>query len=167
MLKDLPTLVDPLRLAQEKCTLRGQIAIEQFARVLDSLCGTQGEVAFEWRFTTINEQPIIEGWVNAPLQMVCQRCLQPMTYYLGTSVSLAILTEGQNDDNLPAGYEALIVSETPVSLLALVEDEIILALPVAVMHDECPTNNYCLPVDSDKGVIKQHNPFQVLKRLKN
>jgi len=89
------------------------------------------------------------------------------TNCLETTVSLVLLREGQDEDNLPVGYEALVLTEKPVSLLTLIEDEIILALPVAVMHDECPTNNYCLPHQFDEKVIHQHNPFQVLKRLKN
>jgi len=81
MLKDLPTFIDPFHLAQENRVLHGQIAVEQFTRVLDSLYGTQGNVSFEWLFTTVDgQQAIIKGWIRAPLQMVCQRCLQQIVW---------------------------------------------------------------------------------------
>lgn len=168
MLNDLPAFIDPLRLAQENCLLHGQIAVEQFSRVVGSLSSTQGTVSFEWLFTTLDEQQaIIKGWVRAPLQMVCQRCLQQMTYFLETTVSLVILADGQNDDDLLAGYEALVLTEIPVSLITLLEDEIILALPIAVVHDECPTNDYCFSNECDEKGLDQYNPFQVLKILKS
>lgn len=168
MSKKLPAFIDPFQLAQENCALHGQIAVEQFSRVLDSLCSTEGNVLFEWLFTTLDEQQaIIKGWVKAPLQMVCQRCLQQMTYFLETTVSLVILADEQDDSDLLVDYEALVITKTPVSLVALIEDEIILALPIAVMHDECPINDYCLSTDFDEKIMEQHNPFQVLKILKN
>jgi uncharacterized protein len=168
MLKDFPTFIDPLRLAQENCVLRGHIAVEQFSRILNSLCNTQGTASFEWLFTTDEQHPIIKGWIKAPLQMVCQRCLQQMTWDLETQVSLVILTDDQSDKTTPPDYETLVITKIPVSLVALIEDEIILALPIAVTHDKCLTNDYCLPDEVDSKVKdQQDNPFQVLKMLKN
>lgn len=168
MLKDLPAFIDPLRLAQEDCVLRGQIAVEQFSRILESLCNTQGEASFEWLFTTNEQQqPIVTGWIKAPLQMTCQRCLQPMTWQVETSVSLVILTDEQSEDSIPADCEALVITKVPVSLVTLIEDEIILALPIATLHRACPASDYGLPSGDEEGMDQYSNPFKILKMLKN
>lgn len=165
MTKDLPAFIDPVRLAQTGCVLQGQIAVAECSRIVDRLCSTAGQVSFEWLFTKNEQQrPIIQGWVKAPLQLLCQRCLKQMCWQVEAKVALVVLTEGQSDAHLPPGYEALVLTKTPVSLKTLIEDEIILALPIAAMHDVCQTNDYCLTVQEEEA--GNDNPFQILKNYK-
>lgn len=167
MLNNYPAFIDPIRLAQDDCLLRGQFAVEQLLRIQNSLCSSEGDVTFEWSFTTNEQQqPLIQGWVRTQLQMICQRCLQKMTWPLDIQVALVILTPGQRDDDLSLGYEALVVTKTPLSLVSLIEDEIILALPIAVTHTECTVNDYCLPDRFREAPVERNNPFQILRSLK-
>ena len=96
----------------------------------------------------------------------CQRCLQPMTLPLAVDRRIrfaasedeaARLDEESEDDVLTLSHA--------FDLLALVEDELILALPLVPRHDVCPEP---LPL-GDGGAEDEAaaaNPFAALAALK-
>jgi uncharacterized protein len=167
MLKDLPAFIDLKHLALQDYHLKGQVALAQMSRLRDNLCETQGEVHVDWTFTIDKQQrPTITGYLQAQLPMQCQRCLQPMQWPIDTQVALVVLAHGQSEDDLPVGYEALNLTSVPVSLITLVEDELILALPIVAMHTTCPFNEYQVTDSLEKEFTNQHNPFHILAKLK-
>jgi uncharacterized protein len=164
MLKDLPTWIDPKCLAVARENLNGHIAFAQMERLRHSLCDVQGDAHIDWLFATDNKQrPTIFGRVQAQLPMLCQRCLQPMYWAIDKRVALVVLThEPTENDELPTGYEAITLTSTPVSLKSLIEDELILALPITAAHQACPSNEYKLPAED---LTFRNNPFHVLSNL--
>jgi uncharacterized protein len=171
-LGDLPTFIDPLQLARYCSHLTGRVALAQLLRVHDSLCDVRGDVSIDWYFAIDNQQRIIvDGYVQAQLPMICQRCRQLLEYAINAKVALIMLMSGQSEDDLPKGYEALTLTTTPISLISLLEDELILALPIVAKHMVCPSNEYLGPdnVVADLVVADltpRHNPFEVLSQLR-
>ncbi|ALG68768.1 YceD family protein [Beggiatoa leptomitoformis] len=168
MLKDLPELIEPIRLAQQGITLCGQVPLARMTRIHDSLCEVQGDVAIAWTFTKDEQsRPIIQGTLKTTLVMTCQRCLQPMIVELDVPVTLMILNSEQDEEDVPETFETLILDKTPVSLPELIEDELVLAMPLVTYHEHCPQNDYILP---DSTPITEpntpSNPFAVLGVLK-
>jgi len=151
MLKDLPTLIEPKQLALETRHLKGKIALAQI-----------------WLFAQDEKgRPTIQGDMQAPLSVLCQRCLQPMRWVCNTKVALIILTDEQiENEKLPVGYEAITLTSTQVSLIRLVEDELILALPIVTMHKKCPSNEFQLAESLLENNTYKNNPFNVLSELK-
>lgn len=104
---------------------------------------------------------VISGQVN----LVCQRCMMAMPFDI-VSESLLVLAK---DDAAADVIEELlddeaidvIVGESEFDVIYLVEDEALLALPVAPKHDVCPAK----PVESSV-VAEKVSPFAVLKNLK-
>jgi len=166
MLKDLPTFIEPKQLALETSNLKGKVALAQMTRLHESLCDVQGDAQIDWLFTMDEKgRPTIQGDVQAQLLIPCQRCLQPMQWFCNAKVALIILINGQNEE-LPASYEAVTLTSTPVSLIRLVEDELILALPIVTMHNKCPSNEYQLAESFLENDTYQNNPFSVLSEIK-
>ncbi len=164
MLKNLPTLIDPKRLALHGAHLKGQVALAEMSRLHENLCEIRGDVHIDWLFATDEQnRTTIQGKVQTQLFLQCQRCLQPMSYPIDAKVALMVVTEKQKND-LPAGYEALTLTSTPISLITLIEDELILALPIVAMHTTCPSNEY-KPQNIENNTF-QNNPFQILSKLK-
>lgn len=169
MLEELPVFIDPKRLSQENGHLKGKFALAQMERLHADLCEIKGNVYIDWSFAfDEHRHPTIQGRVQAQLSMYCQRCLQPMEWAIDAEVALVILAEGQEEEDLPTGYEVLTLTKTPVSLITLIEDELILALPLVAKHAVCPSNEYQLPETFSKSEKHnfQPNPFQVLSELK-
>ncbi len=166
MLAELPLIIDPKSLALQGYLLKGEMALARLNRLSDSLCKNQGTAKIEWLFGFDDQQrPTIQGYVQAQLSMRCQRCLQPMQWPLDIQVALIILNyEPRPDEELPIGYEAITLINNQMSVPTLIEEEIILALPIVAKHKVCPTNEYQLsqqPIDNNTSP----NPFHILSKL--
>jgi uncharacterized protein len=79
-----------------------------------------------------------------------------------------VVKEGANTQSLPKGYDVLELGEDPLDLLALIEEELLLALPIVPAHDpqECqqPADNQVS--ESSEDEVTRSNPFSVLAQLK-
>lgn len=138
MREKTPKLVNPVNLARQGCKLQGSIALTQLKRLQDRLLNTQGEVNFAWQFGLDKKQrPLITGEIATQLTLQCQRCLQPLCWPLQVSTALIVLSEGEREEDLPPDYEVLTLEKPEVPLLSLVEDELILALPMVAKHSVC------------------------------
>lgn len=169
MLTELPEQIDPLKLAKKGETLTGCYDIAHLLRVHDRLSVRQGQVAFTWHFRLNTAyRAVIQGQLHSTLSMICQRCLQPMHYTVHSETALMVLRPGESEELLPVGFEPLILEQMPVSLLSLVEDELILALPIIAKHETCPANEYHLADDTEPVAETEPrpNPFAVLATLK-
>jgi uncharacterized protein len=166
MLQELPQFIDLKQLALKNANLKGEVALVQLQRLHDSLCEVQGTVRIDWSFAFDDKQhPTIQGSIQTQLLMRCQRCLRPMPWIVDSQIALvAFNSEPHANEELPPGYEVITLNRSRTLLLGLIEDEIILALPIVAKHDICITNEYQLPEKIANDVAS--NPFQVLLELK-
>jgi uncharacterized protein len=165
----LPTYIDPKRLGIAGTRLKGSVALTPMSRLHELLHDIQGEIHIDWLFELDDKQrPTIRGRIRAQLIQLCQRCLEPMPTEIDTQIALVVLTHEPNqNDQLLAGFEAITLESTPVLLTILVEDELILALPLIPKHSTCPSNNSQLDSSSPKKDFSvQKNPFHILNQLK-
>jgi uncharacterized protein len=73
------------------------------------------------------------------LQLICQRCLQPMTVQLDVQPSLHFVHGEAQAEALDEDSDEDVLALTPsLDLLPLIEDELILALPLVPRHEVCP-----------------------------
>ena len=163
--------IDLVEFARTEGVLEGAVAPPQFARLRELLAGDAGEIA--WRLTGERRRRP-DGGADAFLslefeggvELECVRCLRNVRVPIGDarlfkvapSESLAERLDAENDE-----FDALVASER-FDVLELVEDEAILALPIAPRHDECglPAE---LPAD-ETAAEERPNPFAVLGQLK-
>jgi uncharacterized protein len=94
--------------------------------------------AFEGR-TTVDVR--VEG--TAVLQ--CQRCLQPCAIALDESAPVAIVRDELDD--VPGGYEPFVGMPEQLSLAALIEEQVLLALPLVPAHEAGAGE--CLPSEAE------------------
>lgn len=167
MLEQLPAYVEPLLLADAGQQLRGQLALVDLRRLTALLYSTTGQVDAELEFGR-DEQNLryLRISIDAELEVVCQRCLQPLRLSLNIRSALGLVKSRLEADKLPEHYEPLLVEQQTMSLAAIIEDELILELPAAPKHedDHCGTRSGA-PKIAEQEVTK--NPFAVLSRLKN
>jgi uncharacterized protein len=88
--------------------------------------------------------------------------MQPMAYELTSEPRLALVRAGEREDLLDTG-DALLV-EHPLTLGALIEDELLLEMPMVPLHpvDRCPAADR----STQQAEAKRSSPFSVLERLK-
>ena len=151
MSKRLPALIEPLRLAEKSSLLEGQLPLSQMKRLTPVLfvgkgVEDKGELAISLQFD-IDEsrQANIQGRINGEITLVCQRCMQGMTYKIDTTVSLAIVRNDAQAVKLPSHYEPLILDESPMQPdwtmpASRVRSDV---LDRSVKHDVRPVTDFC------------------------
>jgi uncharacterized protein len=103
--------------------------------------------------------------------------MQPVTIPLDVPVEVALTTFESDERPEQEGLEAWLVEDERLFIQDFVEDEILLALPLAAKHEQCePVRKLieALPSDvvltesgqEDSAVITKKNPFAVLKDWK-
>lgn len=171
MLERLPEFIDPLQLADKRGELKGQMPLKNLDRLADMLFDDAGTVAVELFFSREGRLAKIEGQLLANLQLICQNCLQAVAWPLALEVKLGIVTSIDQADRLPENYEPLVVEEGKTLLKTLVEDEILLVLPIFPKHAEpCAipafnTNNIIAFAGNEPSAPE--NPFSILAKLKH
>ncbi|WP_455198159.1 YceD family protein [Kaarinaea lacus] len=169
-------IIDPLALASKGRSIEGKVSLKECKRLLPLLRSDDGEVEFTLNFD-IDESgvPRIRGKALATLILQCQRCMEDMEYPVVSKVHLGIVSTRKAAGDLPDNYEPL-VCDDETSIVSVLEDELILALPIVAMHkiEECPQGD-AFTKQADEVVVDggdnhangRENPFAVLEQLKH
>jgi uncharacterized protein len=165
----LPQQIDPIRLADEGAVLVGTLPGDVFARLREiSRSGAVAPVEIDLRFErTIHGEHRMFGAVRTKIAATCQRCLGPMEIAVESSLNFLL----QQAASLPANPQDAgdgnedsdtLVVNGPVELPDLVEDELLLAMPMIPVHDEqeCSAPGKRDLPDAASG---KRNPFEALR----
>ncbi|WP_245574974.1 YceD family protein [Chitinilyticum litopenaei] len=142
--------------------LAGKVAVASLPRLADAVLDHAAELVWSLEGGVDKlERPYLFLQVSGELQLRCQRCLKAMPFQLACETVLtqfadeALLDEAEEADE---DLEGLLI-DPALDVLALVEEEVLLALPYAPRHDRCDADD--VMIVSDKP-----NPFAVLAQLK-
>ena len=172
---NLPDWVLPWQLAQAQCSLQGKVPLALMSRLEHELLGEEEYAWVEWMFDHDGgNRYFARGRIQAHLRLPCQRCLQIVSIEIATQTQIGLMADESEIQQWSDQYEPWIVKPTETaSLWNLVEEELLLALPLVVRHSvgECPKGEVPkLTVDQDKQeerVLQQRgsNPFSILNKL--
>jgi uncharacterized protein len=163
LMSGLPPFFEPIRLAERGETIAGDLAVSQMPRLRLSLHDASGTVHLRLDCTPAESGAIrIHGRLTTTLNMECQRCLAAFELPLDLSVDAVAAIEGG-----PAAETADVLmrgERHEVHLGDFVEDELILAVPLAPLHPagQCPVAEY-----RAAGKERRDSPFAVLESLRS
>jgi uncharacterized protein len=144
----------------------GTWPLDRMPRLLEMLAGSDGEVRFAIQFDRDRTgMSYAEVTVEAALPLRCQRTLAVYQEPVTRTTRLGLLEHERDEAALPAGYEPLIVGEEPVRLMDLVEDELILAVPLVPRSGNAPLEHIEFD-DEPAGKDDASHPFAGLAALK-
>ena len=165
MQKKLPETVDFLKQVERNICFEGTWPVSDFERLADAVFSNHGEVVARLKFATRAGTPCLDGYVQAELELRCERCLDPVKQNIESSFRFGLITSEDEADLLPREFEPFLVSESGQSLLELVEDEILLSLPIVARHDEECSEILQKHKDDDRVQQDTYKPFAALKDL--
>jgi DUF177 domain-containing protein len=146
MLGGLTATVDPILLADNGERLSGRVPVQSMARLRAQLLDDAGEVEVDLLFERAEGSALrrMRGRIVADVQLNCQRCLEPMQFQLIAQPDTILLREGEPEPGLPPETDTLTVGTAPMTVAALIEEELLLALPMVPKHvlHECPARKY-------------------------
>ncbi|HED15448.1 MAG TPA: hypothetical protein ENI64_01310 [Gammaproteobacteria bacterium] len=172
----LPETVDPYRLAKKGESLSGDIAVDSMPRLSQILVEKEASVAVKLVFGYGEQRRLtISGTITTDLVLKCQRCLGPMPWPLQLEFTL-VLVKAENQGEIPPEYEQYIMESDKIRLPEMIEDEILLSMPLVAKHatENCPAAGH-MQTDTASDSVGQENgseterknPFDILKNLKS
>ena len=156
------TVIDCLEFARIAGVLERKVGLDELPRLADLLAGIGGFLSVRlegWR------DEAGKSWLQLDIAgdplLCCQRCLGGVKVPLSIRSRLQLMAPGEEwpDDDLADDSTDAIEAETALAVLSLIEDEVLLALPIAPRHEQC---------ESPVGKVTEHGsaPFAALAALK-
>ncbi|MDR1889308.1 MAG: YceD family protein [Zoogloeaceae bacterium] len=154
---------DAYRFARESGCLEGVLELSALPRLADVLASLAGTVSYRLSgFTGEREQARLRLQVTGTLQLRCQRCLGAVEEVLAidSRLELASADSAPTQEELEDERLDILPVTGALDISALVEDEILLALPTSPRHVTCS-----LPATD--GTDAEPHPFAALAVLKH
>ena len=166
----LPDVLDAWRMVAARRGFEGVLPLASMTRLRDSLVDAEGEVRVSIEFDRDTLRvPYAELRIEAELPLECQRSLQRFLFPVQLVQRLGLIREEADEAGLPDGYEPLLLPKDGMLRTAeLVEDELILAVPVIAVAPGTEAMEADWPAGADEGIGENaaSNPFAALAALK-
>lgn len=170
-----PPRLDLKTLANAGSTVAGTEMLSKYERLAQEARGLAPDVSLEWSARgevisalTGEDQVWLHVAARVTVPLICQRCMGPLDVALDVSPSFRfVATEeialAQDED----AEEDVLVFSREFNLAALIEDELLMALPLIPRHELCPTQVKLSASDSefDRASGEKTNPFSALAKL--
>ena len=160
--------LDALNLAAASAVVEREFRLADFKRLADRLMAPEGVARARIAMSSAGGVPTGELEVRAEALLTCQRCLGPLRRTLESASQLAFVE--CEDAPVPADYEVIPGDPRMVDLAELVEDELLLSLPLIPIHgtgEKCTGQESQVTHETGAGPIAQEmrRPFAGLKDL--
>lgn len=161
----LPESIDVWRMASARRILSGTLPLQALPRLCGLLADAVGEVEYTLEFGR-DEGGTAFARVRAGTEvpLLCQRTLDVYRQPVTVDQYLGLVRNERDEVELPSRYEPLLVESDTIQPRDLIEDELILALPI-VPRGQGPSRDWIEFSDDDVG-DERPNPFQSLERLR-
>ena len=173
--------MDPWRASAAGLALEGEAGpadLPRLAEALEALATDGAGSAARWpaRYSLIFQRDdagrsVVTGTCALEIRPTCQRCLGRVDIGLDCALSLALIGNEAQADDLPPALDPAVVEHDRLRPLDLVEEELLLALPLVPMHPvgDCPGHAaaHLEPSAPEVGDEEtRENPFAVLAALR-
>jgi uncharacterized protein len=112
--------------------------------------------------------PMLVGHLQASLDLECQRCLKPIQTPM--ELDFRLMIDASDEIVRQSSLDTLYSDDGYIDITEVVEDELILAVPLVAMHEDTACNEDLLIkgqlTDSQSEAAVKENPFAVLQQLK-
>ena len=160
----IPSHFNPWKFAQEQRQLDLSLPLEK-SQELVGIYGKNGQINAQLRgFVDSQGYSHLAGSISTELPEHCQRCLESMNLAISQNFDYVLIRHGGQEEAVEAeGKESFICPEDELDLAWFLEEEVLLAIPMIVKHQQCEAPHY----EREEFVHEEKpNPFAVLKNLK-
>ncbi len=135
MLPDRSLSFDVDRLPAQGGTRHIRLLLAELPRLSSGLATDAGVVDATIGFGRLDGLPLLAVHATTDVELVCKRCLQTVGLRLDGRSRVALVESMQEADRLPTDVEPVWIEGRRVDLAALVEEELLLALPLVPRHE--------------------------------
>jgi len=170
-----PTHLDVKAFAQAASKIAGHDLLSKYERLMQETKGLGADNMLNWSAqgeVRTDEAGAEQVWLHltadVSLPLTCQRCLGPVDLEVAVKQSFRFVAseeaaEAQDEES----EEDVLSLSQDFKLSDLIEDEVLMALPVVPRHETCPVEVKLAAVDPDfdTALAEKRNPFAVLAKL--
>lgn len=166
----IPLTIDPYRAAAKKLDYQGIVAADGLERLASMVVSVADDAQVNLSFyEDLSGIVVFEGTVVCPVIMECQRCGEKMRLELKTGFRYSPDIKKIEELELQDQYDSADLNNLgEIDLYAIIEDELILSLPLIAKHsdEECPASDLIESLyDNEDTAELKHNPFAELGEL--
>jgi DUF177 domain-containing protein len=165
MSSDPSQSINPLRLAKSRERIKGSLVLDSLERLKAVLLENTGKLEYSLSFDFDESGTcIVESAIDSQLILECQRCLKPVVIEIHRISLLGVINDKNEIDALAKEYEPLQLDEENITVEELLEDELLLSIPISPLHaeNECTGQEILDQVNADAKL----QPFAALAALK-
>lgn len=127
--------IDPFNLAKKLKEISGEVALSELPNLSSMLEKTINKINYTLKFSQDEQNRAkITGKISTKVTQKCNRCLGCVENSVDTQVLLYPITSESEEANLPEGVDSILVDKQ-LNLKDILEEEVILALPLVSRHD--------------------------------
>lgn len=162
----VPEVLDAWRMVTARRGVEGRLPLSELSRLRGSLVDGEGDVRFSLDFDRDALQvPYVELRIDAELPLECQRSMERFLLPVQIVQRLGLIRDEAEEAALPPGYEPLLVPDDgQLRTIDLVEDELILAVPVVPVKPGSEAVERDWP--ATEAEQERANPFAALAALR-
>lgn len=175
-----PAQIEPFKWAEQGFTWSGTLPLSRFVRISREAVGSIDDqlINIDCKLSMDAYHRIVwlDGSVETTVPMECQRCLETVELPLVLDFHLALVDDESLIERLDEDADFIVLGESEATtkgtydapatadLLALIEDELLLLLPLSPRHESCEHKHQ--PAQEEFVEEKRENPFSALASLK-
>ncbi|OTG64829.1 YceD family protein [Acinetobacter silvestris] len=175
-----PAQIEPFKWAEQGFTWSGSLPLSRLVRISREAVGSIDNqlVTIDCKLSMDAYHRIawLDGHAETKVSTECQRCLEPVEITLVSDFHVALVDDESLIERLDEDADFIVLGESEATtkgdfdapatadLLSLIEDELLLLMPLSPKHDVCEHKHQ--PTEEDLVEEKRDNPFDVLAGLK-
>tara|TARA_B110000305_G_C19213765_1_gene527179 strand:+ start:98 stop:610 length:513 start_codon:yes stop_codon:yes gene_type:complete len=165
----LPTHIDPRKLALQGYLLKGEVRADSLPRLGSSVSAICSPLMASVQFELDESRAkVAHGSADVSVDVICQRCLDTVQIELHADFAVQVIWSEEHLHRVASNYEPWLVVDRMASLSELLEDEILLALPLVNYHNvgECTGDAFLDEAAPEPDGTIEDSPFSILEQLK-
>ena len=174
-----PDRLDVKAFVQANAKLAGHDSLLKYERLAQEAQGLHPDLYVDWQargelrhVASDGTEAVDQQWLHLNVQcavpLLCQRCLTPVDVPMEVERSFRFVADEATAEALDdESEEDLLAISREFDLRELIEDELLMALPVVPVHGECPVPVTMAFSDEDFEAVSEEkpNPFAALAEL--
>jgi DUF177 domain-containing protein len=128
--------LDVDRLALGETEIDFDVPLAELPRLRSRIAGVGGRVHGSARFARRSGFAVVELVLAGKATLQCQRCMRPMEMILDSTTEVALILAEADAAEVPEDLEPVLAREGRTSIGELVEEELLLALPIVPLHEQ-------------------------------
>lgn len=160
-------VIDAFEFCRLKQQAQGEIPVAELGRLAQETVDRSGTI--HWTLSGDIDKlghAQLSLAVSGAVNLICQRCLTVLNFEIDSKSLLVLAKDEAQADTIEELLDDdeidVIVGSAAFDVNYLIEDDALLALPVAPKHDVCPDGS----VAAEAKGAERASPFEVLKKLK-